>query len=79
MIMNKNSFRKNIILTTLIVSVASLIAGSMMVTSTHAENVKTIYDETVLAAEIEFAETITQAKRNYHELREIIQGGENNA
>ncbi|WP_278974419.1 hypothetical protein [Nitrosopumilus sp.] len=61
--MHKNSFRKNIILTTLVVSVASLIAGGMMGTSAHAENAKTIYDEAVLAAEIEFAETITQAKQ----------------
>ncbi|MHA7734047.1 hypothetical protein [Nitrosopumilus sp. S6] len=61
--MNKNSFRKNTILTALVVSVASLIAGGMMVTSAHAENAKTIYDEAVLTAEIEFTETITQAKQ----------------
>lgn len=63
MIMNKNSIRKNTILTSLVVSVASLVTGGMMVTSAHAENAKTIYDEAVLAAEIEFTETITQAKQ----------------
>ena len=61
--MQKNTSFKKQLLIAVMVSTVSLVTGSAMLTSAHAENAKTIYDEMVLAAEMEFAEIITQAKQ----------------
>lgn len=68
LITNKSSLAKNPILIAAIVSVASMVAGGMMLTSAHAENAREIYDQSVLYAELEFADTIQKAKQ---ELKEI--------
>ena len=62
-VVQKNTSVKKHVLIALVVSAVSLIAGSTMLTSAYAENAKTIYDEAVLAAEMEFAETISQVKQ----------------
>lgn len=61
--MQKNTSVKKQVLIAVVVSAVSLIAGGTMLTSAYAENAKTIYDEAVLAAEMEFAETVSQAKQ----------------
>ena len=62
-VMQKNTSFKKQMLIAVAVSAVSLVTGSAMLTSAYAENAKTIYDEMVLAAEMEFADTITQAKQ----------------
>lgn len=67
--MTKNKNLKKPVLFAAVLSAVGLIAGSTLLTSAYAENAKTVYDQAVLTAEMEFAETVTQAKNELNTIK----------